>query len=120
MLRSQAAAQLLASLALAASCTADAARAPLEAGAACAVVMKAIAKQQGVPESGPPEAGWFCEFGEASDPAFHVIALKASRPIPTGKLLGWYAVARASGELFEWDVKTRRALPLKASGARPR
>jgi hypothetical protein len=102
----------LAVLLLSSSLVAHAA-APLDAGAACRNVQKVVAGQLGVPEAGPPEAGWFCEFGDSGNPTLLVVALKASRPLPAGKLLGWYAVGRSSGVVYEWNVKTRQALPLK-------
>jgi hypothetical protein len=108
--------RVLGTLLLLAFGTAEAAT-PLDAGAACRNVQKAVAGQLGVPENGPPEAGWFCEFGESGNPALLVVALKASRPLPTGKLLGWYAVASASGTVYQWDVATKQALPLKATGS---
>jgi hypothetical protein len=98
------------------SCPIAAVATPLDAGAACRNVQKTVASQLGVPEGGPPDAGWFCEFGESGNPALLVVALKASRPVPTGKLLGWYAVARSSGVVYEWNVATKQALPLKAAG----
>jgi hypothetical protein len=89
------------------------AAAPLDAGAACRNVQKAVAGQLGVPEGGPPEAGWFCELGDSGNPTLLVVALKASRPLPTGRLLGWYAVGRFSGVVYEWNTATKQALPLK-------
>lgn len=94
------------------------AAAPLDPGAACRIVQKTVAGRLGVPEGGPPEAGWFCEFGESQDAALHVIALKASRPLPSGRVVGWYAVARASGAVYEWNATTRRlGRPLTPGGA---
>ena len=103
--------RMLAGLLLAWCSMAAAARTPLDPGAACSLLQKTIAKRMGLPDSGPPEAGWFCEFGPSTDPTLYVIALKASRPLPAGNLVGWYAVARASGVIRQWDVTAKRAIP---------
>jgi hypothetical protein len=105
----------LAGLLLSSALVAQAA-APLDAGAACRVVQKTVAARLDVPDSGPPDAGWFCEFARSQNPALYVVALKASRPLPSGNLVGWYAVARASGTVYEWDVATKQPLPLKVPG----
>lgn len=98
------------------SCLIAEAATPLDAGEACRKVQKAVALQLGVGEGGPADAGWFCESGDSGNPALLVVALKASRPVPTGKLLGWYAVARSSGVVYGWNVATKQAMPLKAAG----
>lgn len=95
------------------SCLVARAAAPLDAGAACRRVQQAVAGKLGVPEGGPPDAGWFCESGESGNPALLVVALKSSRPAPAGKLLGWYAVSRSSGVIYEWNTATKQALPFK-------
>ncbi len=102
----------LAGLLLSSCLVAEAAQ-PLDTGAACRVLQKTVAARLGVPDSGPPDAGWFCEFAQSKDPTLYVIALKASRPLPSGHLVGWYAVARASGVVYEWDAAKKQPLPLK-------
>lgn len=92
------------------------AREALDAGAACRSLQKAIAKRDGLPETGPPATGWFCDIVPASDPGFYVIALRSVKPHPYGKLFGWFAVARASGAIHGWDVEKQRTTPLKAPG----
>ena len=90
------------------------AREALDAGAACRTLQKAIAKRDGLPESGPPATGWFCDIVPSGDPAFYVMALRSGKPAPYGKLFGWFAVARASGTIHGWDVEKQRVVPLKA------
>jgi hypothetical protein len=95
------------------------AREALDPGAACRTLQQAIAKRDGLPESGPPGTGWFCDIVPSRDPAFYVIALRAGKPDPYGKLFGWFAVARATGTIHGWDVAKQRAMPLKAPGQAP-
>jgi hypothetical protein len=101
-------------LALSISPAASIAREALDAGAACRLLQKAIAKRDGLPESGPTGTGWFCDIVPSRDPAFYVIALRSGKPEPYGRLFGWFAVSRASGSIHGWDVEKQRATPLKA------
>jgi hypothetical protein len=89
------------------------AREALDAGAACRLLQKTIAKRDGLPESGPPGMGWFCDITPSKDPTLYVIALRSARQQPYSNLMGWYAVARASGSVYRWDIDTQRAFPLK-------
>jgi hypothetical protein len=95
------------------------AREALDPGAACRTLQKAIAKRDGLPESGPPGTGWFCDIVPSKDPAFYVIALRSGKPDPYGKLFGWFAVARTSGAIHGWDVEKQRAIPLNAPDQTP-
>lgn len=92
------------------------AREPMDAGAACRTLQKAIAKRDGLPESGPPGAEWFCDITPATDPALFVIALRSSKPAPYGRLFGWFALNRASGAISGWDEKKQRIIPLPRQG----
>lgn len=85
---------------------------------ACAIVRKAVAKRDGLPESGPPGLGWFCDITPSKDARLLLVALRTNRPTPYDNLVGWYAVDRASGVLFKWDVKQQRTQQFdgKASG----
>jgi hypothetical protein len=106
----------LVALPLSWSCVTGAAREPLDPGAACQVLQKAIAKREGVPESGPP-GGWFCDTVPSKDPTLYVIALRSSKPLPgSSNLIGWYAVSRGSGTVYEWNIQSQRATPMKARG----
>jgi hypothetical protein len=91
------------------------AREALDAGAACLLLQKTIAKRDGLPESGPPATGWFCDIAPSGDSSLFVIALRSSKPVPSGRLFGWFAVSRASGAVQGWDVKKQRTMPLQAS-----
>lgn len=79
---------------------------------ACASLKKVISRRDGVPESGPPGLGWFCETSLSTDQKLYVIALRSNRPAPYSNLMGWYAVDRDSGKLHVWDLETQRATPL--------
>jgi hypothetical protein len=87
------------------------AAAPLLPDGACAVVRKAVAKRDRLPESGPAGLGWFCDITPAKDSRLFIIALRTSRPTPYDNLVVWYAVDRTSGALFIWNVKEQRTQP---------
>jgi hypothetical protein len=89
---------------------ANAAAALLPDGA-CAVVKKAVARRDGLPESGPPGLGWFCDVTPDREARLFIVALRSTRPTPYSNLMGWYAVDRVSGELFRWDPDRRRTHP---------
>lgn len=83
---------------------------------ACAVVKKAVAKRDGLPASGPPGLGWFCDITPARDSRLFIVALRSTKPTPYSNLMGWYAVDRISGELFKWDPDKRRTRPFAGAG----
>src|SRR5689334_12172398 len=91
------------------------AREALDAGAACLLLQKTIAKRDGLPESGPPATGWFCDIAPSADSRFFVIALRSGKPVPSGRLFGWFAVSRTTGAVQGWDVEKRRTTPLRVS-----
>jgi hypothetical protein len=91
------------------------AREPLDTGAACRVLQKAVAERDNLPETGPPGVGWFCDFAPSKDPGLYVIALRSGKPLPYTNLMGWYAVARANGTISRWDATKQRAFPLDAA-----
>ncbi len=78
---------------------------------ACAVVQKAVAKRDGLPASGPPGLGWFCDVTPERDSHLFIVALRSTRPTPYTNLMGWYAVDRVTGQLFRWDPDKRRTQP---------
>lgn len=108
-------ARLLATAALTACALQGIAREPLDTGTACRALQKAIAERENLPEAGPPGVGWFCDFVPSKDPGLYVIALRFGRPQPYSNLLGWYAVARATGTISRWDAARQRAFPLDAA-----
>lgn len=93
------------------------AREPLDTGTACRMLQKAVSERDNLPEAGPPGVGWFCDFAPSKDPGLYVIALRSGRPLPYSNLMGWYAVARATGTIFRWDVARQRTLPLNGRAA---
>ncbi len=107
-------ARLLAVVVLAASTTQGFTREPLDTGAACRTLQKAVSARDNLPEAGPPGVGWFCDFAPSKDPALYVIALRSGKPLPYTNLMGWYAVTRANGTISRWDVARQRAFPLNA------
>ena len=95
----------------------DAAAALLPDGA-CAVVKKAVAQRDGLPESGPPGLGWFCDVTPVRDSRLFIVALRSNKPTPYTNLMGWYAVDRATGQLFRWDPDRRRTRPFDAAAGK--
>jgi hypothetical protein len=82
---------------------------------ACAVVKKAVARRDNLPDDGPPGLGWFCDIAPSPDSRLFLVALKTSKPTPYSNLMGWYAVDRATGQLSGWDEKARRTRPFEES-----
>jgi hypothetical protein len=97
------------------ACGLDASAALLPADA-CAVVKKAVARRDSLPDDGPPGLGWFCDISPSADSRLFLVALKTSKPTPYTNLMGWYAVDRATGRLYRWDEKARRTLPFEDAG----
>jgi hypothetical protein len=80
---------------------------------ACAVVKKAVAHRDSLPDDGPAGLAWFCDISPSADSRLFLVALKTSKPTPYTNLMGWYAVDRATGRLYRWDWKARRTLPFE-------
>jgi hypothetical protein len=82
------------------------AKPPLTKLQACAVLKRRIAKSDGIPETGPINMGWYCDFSPLSDTHWYVIALRSNRRCDGifSNLMGWYAVNRSSGSVNEYDV----------------
>jgi hypothetical protein len=101
------------------ACAAHAAE-PMLPDAACTTVKKAVAKRFGVPDSGPPGAGWFCDVTPDRDSSLFLVALRTAKPKPgpEANLLGWFAVDRVSGKLFKWDEKSRRTMAFDAASGK--
>jgi len=99
-------------LVLIATCCCAPASAELLPDAACAIVKKTVADRGGLPESGPPGIGWFCDIIPAKNAPLFLVALRSSRPTPYTNLMGWYAVDRVTGAIYRWDEKAQRTRPL--------
>jgi hypothetical protein len=97
---------------LLAMCWCVPASAELLPDAACAIVKKTVAQRGGLPETGPPGIGWFCDITPAKDARLFLVALRSGRPTPYTNLMGWYAVDRVTGAIYRWDDKAQRKLPL--------
>jgi len=78
------------------------------AEAACAVVKSFVVAQQDVPPSVPA----FCDtVASGSAPSgYYVLALHGNRRCEGGcsTNMGWYAVEKSDGRLFEWDVAEQK------------
>jgi hypothetical protein len=62
-----------------------------------------------------PDPEWFCEHTDTGTIDYHIIALR--KPRGTGEeiyssLIGWFAVARRSHKVFQWDFENDRAVPI--------
>ena len=81
---------------------------------ACSAVKARVAETKHT----PMQAIAFCDFvSQATSPAgYYVLALHGKRRDCTGICstnMGWFAVRKATGEIFEWDVAEQRlSLPL--------
>ena len=80
--------------------------------AACIVLKRAVATLYGLPESGPPELGWFCDVTSEKNDYVYIIALRSNRPPPYSNLMGWFAVMRRSDVVLGFDVAESRIVPL--------
>lgn len=73
-------------------------------GAACAAATARVTAQRGLPTSHVA----VCEgISEGSGPpGYYVMALRAHcrEEMCGSTLMGWFAVKKATGEVFEWDV----------------
>ncbi|MBL0946571.1 hypothetical protein [Brevundimonas sp.] len=103
---------LLAGLAIAAS---GCARPPLDvatsAEAACTVATARVTAARGLPLGHVAS----CDPVRAEDspPGYHVLGLRAVRnqDLCGSALMGWFAVEKATGAVFEWDVVEWRPGP---------
>jgi len=83
---------------------------PLTQQDACAVLKKRISKADGIPVSGPIGMGWYCDFSSLTDQRWYVVGLRSNRHCdgPCSNLMGWYAVNRATGAVYLYDVAELR------------
>jgi hypothetical protein len=88
--------------------------------AACDVLKQRIAELS-LPD-GKPDRYWFCDFTTIEDPYVRIVALRSSQPRTDGatiysNLIGWFAVARRSTLVLEWDVGEERLIPISSAYA---
>jgi hypothetical protein len=110
---------LLASVCATALVHAQDARTPIvedSEDAACLILKNHMAKLIGLPR-GKPYSGWYCDGSTLSDNHFFIMALRAKDPTrPPGEiysgLVGWFAVARRSNVVLEYDVAEDRVVPI--------
>jgi hypothetical protein len=82
--------------------------------AACEVLKKRIG--EGLP-SGKPDNYWYCDYLGIKNELVYVMALRSSRPRNDGStiysnLVGWFAVARRSDLVVEYDINEDRLVRL--------
>lgn len=81
--------------------------------AACMLTKQRVAKLYGLPVSGPPHLGWFCDFATSSDPDLYVIAMHSNRKMESGSShMGWFAVRKSTGAVGRFDITEEKMLPL--------
>lgn len=63
-----------------------------------------------------PSITWFCEFdsGLDDDPDLNIVALRSTRVCDgiCSNLVGWYAVRKSSGEVYEYDMGELKVRPM--------
>src|ERR1700691_4921590 len=65
-------------------------------------------------DSKQPDPPWYCDFTE-SHKFFYIVALRSGDPIAFeegSNLVGWFAVAKRSDIILEFDVANVRLVPL--------
>jgi hypothetical protein len=72
----------------------------------CLLLKKTVARRDSLPETGPPGAGWFCDFSSLSGNRWFVVALRSNRACGAdcSNLVGWYAINRRNGEVHSYDI----------------
>ena len=89
--------------------------------AACEVLKVNMAKVEGLP-GGKPFPRWFCDGPSAPDNQLvYIFGLRTApdpRDLAAGdklgysQLVGWFAVARKSSLVFEYDINEQRLIPI--------
>ena len=88
---------------------------PLTKASSCSLLKKTVARLDSLPVTGPPGAGWFCDFSNLSGNRWFVVALRSNRACSgdCSNLMGWYAINRRNGQIHSYDIaKLRVGLPL--------
>ena len=123
-MRARAARRLAGVLCTCAALTAQAATTPLvedTPDAACEILKARVAEL--LIANARPDHTWYCEKG-AEQKYLYILALRTSRAPDADEaatnLIGWYAVARRSNVVLQWDVATDRLVALAGRPPRPR
>ena len=76
----------------------------------CSLLKKTVARLDSLPVTGPPGAGWFCDFSSLSGSRWFVVALRSNRACggDCSNLIGWYAISRRNGEIHSYDIAKLR------------
>jgi hypothetical protein len=76
----------------------------------CSSLKRKVARLDSLPETGPPGAGWFCDFSSLSGKRWLVVALRSNRACSgdCSNLVGWYAINRRNGEIHSYDIQKLR------------
>ena len=82
----------------------------LTKASSCSSLKKTVARLNSLPVTGPPGAGWFCDFSKLSGSRWFVVALRSNRTCggDCSNLMGWYAVNRRNGEIHSYDIAKLR------------
>jgi hypothetical protein len=78
----------------------------LNNASACVLLKRKVARLESLPDTGPPGAGWFCDFSNLSGSRWFVVALRTNHDChgSCSNLVGWYAVNRRNGEIHSYDI----------------
>lgn len=83
---------------------------PVSKSEACELLKRAALRHHFATASSPP-GHYYCDF-DSSSGGYFVVSLHYSYKAPVGtfgsNLIGWYAVRRIDGKIFEWDVANMR------------
>jgi len=84
--------------------------AQLTKASSCSSLKKTVARLNSLPVTGPPGAGWFCDFSKLSGNRWFVVALRSNRTCggDCSNLMGWYAINRRNGEIHSYDIAKLR------------
>ena len=86
--------------------------------AACAIATERVTALRGLPTSHVA----LCDHGsdDDADGGYYIMALRAhctTEAVCGSTNMGWFAVSKTTGEVFEWDVAELRAGPRVKSGS---
>lgn len=85
----------------------------LNKASSCTLLKAKAARLDSLPETGPPGAGWYCDFSSLSGNRWFVVALRSNRSCggDCSNLMGWYAINRRYGEIHSYDIAKLRVGP---------